>query len=299
MVTLEKENMHRPYVQKNIVICKENIDTFKRPEWHREYRESHVNHIMVSIKRGNHPSENLTINEISEKNRRTINGNHRLEAVRRIIKESPDFNIEMSMSIYTNLSKAEEIEIYSVVNNTKRETHMDRIKAHCIDAPVMKLIAQRFPFRVVYRSPQPKEVNVISVGTLFAGYAAKNLHGVTLSGTHLIDAIKAMDENDYDRLAKFASVFKSIFGEPHTNNVYSSYNLFSCISKTYFNYVGIDMTQEKFVEKMKKLVMRNTADLIMLNRGIHNQDALYEFILKHTGTARKPLQRLVNSKPAV
>lgn len=296
MVILEKDNMHRPYVQKNIIISKANIGTFKRPEWHREYRDAHVNKIMVSIKRGNHPSENLTINEISKKNRRMINGNHRIEAISRIIKESPEFQIEMSMSIYSQLNKDEEIEIYSRVNNTRRETNLDRIKAHCIDSPIMKMIAQRFPFRVIYRSPAAKEVNVISVGTLFAGYAAKDMRTVSISGARLIDAIKSMEEKDYDRLVKFASTFKSIFGEPHANNVYSSYNLFSAISKVYFNYVGIELTQEKFVEKMKRLIVRHTADLIMLNRGIHNQEPLYEFILRQVGTERKPLLRQANLK---
>ena len=88
---LIKEHINEPYVQKVIIINKHTIKAFIRPEWHRDFREQHISAIKNSILAGNHFNETITVNTILDKYR-VLNGNHRTEALRRVLEIYPNFS---------------------------------------------------------------------------------------------------------------------------------------------------------------------------------------------------------------
>lgn len=283
---LTKEKINKPYVQKTWLACKLNIKNFVRPEWHRDFRESHISTIMNAMARGEHPSENITINSIG-KMHRIINGNHRMEAIRRIIALHPEFCIEMTFTVYYDLTKDEEIAIYEKVNNTKTENGLDKLKAQMIGTDIMELINDRFPFRISFRSLKREERNVITAGTLLSSYMMRNDSTITKGNKFWMHNVKDLSEKDYNRMVRFCQLFKRVCGEPSRSNPYSSYNCFSVFAKLYYTTVGVDITEDEYEKKLRDVIVRHTPDLIMMNRGVHQQDALYNFVFDKFGKRKK------------
>ncbi len=280
MVKLYKEKIGRPYVQRNILVTKGIIKNYIRPEWHREFKLRHVRKIKTALIKGEHPSENITVNYITNTGKsRILNGNHRMQAIRDVIEEYPKFRIELTFTIYNNLSKEEEISIYEKVNNTKKESGLDRLKAHLVGTEIYKLMMERFPFKPLFRNQSRSDRNSLSMGTILASYVVRNDTGIAAGNVHILKKAVLLDEDDYDRIAKFARFFKRTCGEPSKDNLYSSYNIFSVIAKIYYTTVGIDMTEEEYEKRLKKVLQRNTSDLMLYNRGVDKQKQLYEFIL--------------------
>lgn len=286
MAKLLKENIRKPYVQKVMTITKRNIKDFIRPEWHREFRESHITKIRNAMLRGEHPSENLTINQEGRR-MRIINGNHRTEAIRRIINDYSDFTIEMTLTIYYNLTKEEEIAIYEKVNNVKAETGLDRLKAHITGTELMDILEKKLPFRVVFRQPQKTERNVMSAGTVILAYMNRSsISGG--GGTKIaIQNLGNLTDNDYDRIIEYAKFFKRVFGEPGKDNMYSSYNIYSVVAKLYYSLAGVDIKEDDLENELKKVMMRNTGELMLFNKGVHRQKDLYRFLFDKIKGRRK------------
>jgi len=279
---LVKTKITKPYVQKVMLINKNNIKKFIRPEWHREFRNNHVSSIKYAIMGGTHPSENITVNGVST-TYRIINGNHRMEALRRIISEHPKFSIEMTITLYSGLSLKQEIEIYEKVNNTKKESGMDRLKAHLTGSDIYNLLEKKFPARVLYRNGGRAERNVITATTVLSSYVCRNDSAVTRGVLFILERAKELDETDYYRIARFMRLFKRVFGDPSKENIYSSYNIYSCFAKAYYTLVGTDITEEQFEKKAKKIMATHTSQLVFYNSGVNKQPELYRFIVSKLG----------------
>ena len=284
-----KENLKKPYIQKNVIIDKNTVKKYIRPDWHREFREKHISTIKRSILHGEHPSQTFTINELSSQKRLILDGNHRMEAIRQILKEYETFSIEVTLTIYYNLTHEEEIKIYEKINNTKKESGYDKLKAHIVGTEIYKLIEEDFPSRVVYRPASNAERNVISAMSLFTSYAFRNKKIIAPGGSKgIINAIILLGEKDYDRMKSFVKFFKRVCGEPSRNNMYSSHNLFCVLSKIYYTLVGTDITEDEYETRLKRVIAKHTSDLMMFNKGVDKQKMLYEFVLDKI-KGRKPL----------
>ena len=278
MVKLNREKINKPYVQRNILITKGNIKNYVRPEWHREFRMQHINKIRIALIKGEHPSENITVNAINSKNR-IINGNHRMQAIRDVISEFPKFRIELTFTIYNKLKREDEIIIYEKVNNTKKESGLDKLKAHLVGTEIYELLMNRFPFKPLFRGQSRSDRNSLSAGTILASYVARNDKAIASGNVQIIKKATQLDEDDFDRIAKFCRFFKRVCGEPSRDNLYSSYNIFGVIAKIYYTTVGIDMTEDEYEVRLKRLMQRNTSDLMMYNKGVHRQKELYMYML--------------------
>ena len=285
MVELKKLSIRKPYIQKVVTLNRRTIKQYIRPEWHREFRNNHISTIRNAMLKGEHPSESITINEVftsritHASQKRILNGNHRIQAVREIIKEHPDFSIELTVSIYYNLTKEEEIKVYEKVNNTRKESMLDKLKAHLVGTDVLKMVEQKFPFRVLFRSLGRSDRNAITATTLFSAYIYRNEAKVAGGIKTILPAISTLGKDDYNRIFKFATFFKKVCGEPSKQNLYSSYNVYSVLGKIYYTLAGTEITEAEYETKLRKIIVRNTTDIAMLNNGVHLQKQLYLFML--------------------
>jgi len=283
-----KETVKRPYVHKALIINKQNISKFLRPEWHREFRERHVQTLTKSMMQGVHPSETITVNELYNGKMRILNGNHRIQAIKNIIANNPKFNIEITLTVYYNLNKEKEIEIYEKVNDTRRENAVDKLKAHLSGSRIYNMIEKNFPSKIVYRNISKGERNVIRATLLFPSYIHRNSKAISSASTCLIKRIKLLTEKDYDRISSFVSTFKDIVGEPSSENMFCKYNMFSVMAKIYYTNVGITLTRKEYVDRMKKIISTNTSDILMMNSGgIDKQQMLFKFIINKIKCRKK------------
>lgn len=275
---LTKEKIRKPYIQKVIVVTKGNINKFVRPEWHREFRRTHINKIRNALFKGEHPSENITVNQLNGYRMRIINGNHRMEAIRQIMDEHKNFKIELTLTVYSNLNKEEEVEIYEKVNNTKPETGLDRLKAHLSGTELMRVLEEDMPFRVVFRHAQKGERNIMTAGAVLFAYFNRDKVGGGMTIKRMLPKIEVMENIDYKRLVDYGKFFKDVFGEPSKDNIYASFNIYVVVAKLYYSLVGVGLSKEELKSRLRKLMARHTSDLMIYVKGIDKQVDMYRFI---------------------
>lgn len=290
IVNLTKQKIVKSHIQRKTFITKTNIDSFIRPEWHREFRGTHVAHIRCGILKGIHPSESITINEQKIRTarvKRIINGNHRMEAIRQIIEKYPQFQIEMTFNVYYNLTKEEEIDAYTIINKVMKETAIDKLKANLQGSDIYCLIENSFPCRVLYRPVSAGDRNAITINSLLTPYVYRNNTRITGPMTTKYDEIKEYDETDYARMKKFILAFKDMFGEPSRDNMYSTYNVLCVLAKLYYTLVGTDLTEADYKKKITKIARQHASDFIIYSKGIHRQTELYLFIIRKMSGGRR------------
>ena len=206
-----------------------------------------------------------------------------MQAIRDVISIYPKFRIELTFTIYNRLKREEEIVIYEKVNNTKKESGLDKLKAHLVGTEIYNLMMERFPFKPLFRNQSRSDRNSLSAGTILASYIVRNTKAINAGNMQILKKAVNLDEDDYNNIAKFCRFFKRVCGEPSRDNLYSSYNIFGVIAKIYYTTVGIEMDEGEYEKRLKRVLQRNTSELMLFNRGVHNQKRLYEFILSKLG----------------
>jgi hypothetical protein len=272
--------MKKPYTQETAVISNNNVGKFERPEWHRDWREGHVSVIRNALLRGYHFSENITVNVVNG-NYRVLNGNHRIRAVREIIQNHSQFKVECTLTKYKGLTKEEEVEVYDVVNNTKRESGLDKLKAHCLNSEFVKLATKRFPCKVLFRGRSASETNALPINVVVSSYIGKgNLGFFSGASSEFAERINTLDEDDYDKIAKFHQFFKDVFGDFNSGNLYANYNFINVFGKIYYNSVGIDVTKDEMAKRLRKLMSKYTGQIQMFSQGgVSMHKELYNFLV--------------------
>lgn len=273
---LEKEHIRKPYVQRTVVLDKRSINKYIRPEWHRDMRKNHINHIAVSLRNGEHFNENITVNEVNGK-KRILNGNHRMQAVRSVIEKYPQFKIECTETIYKNLDLDEERSIYSIINRVKTETMNDYIKAHCFDSNIYKMVQERFPSTVGFYNVSRSSRNYIHFATLIRPYLSRNSTTSVVRGfpkDAFVEEIRKMDEDAYDRMAKFMRFFKRTFGEPGSGNIYAEYHKITSIAKIYYTETAAGIGEE-YLEKRFTMIKKRMPQLFDRKLGNYSDQIFF------------------------
>lgn len=292
---LVKEHINEPYTQRVETINKKTIHHFIRPEWHREFRISHIASIKNSILQGTHFSEPITVN-VLKSDYRVLNGNHRIEALKQILEVYPNFSMDIRITKYENLSLEKELEIYTIVNKVKPENILDKIKAHCQNSEFCQEANKNFPIRILFRNRSKKDINSLPITTITSPYILRNTKLFVGSGANLIEGINKLNDEDIDRIRKFFIFYKSVFGEIAKRNSYADGNIISVIGKIYYLNVGIELTEDQFRKQLENIKQRYTAQLIMSSgAGWERCKDLYSFLIDKL-KVRKPLFNILTVK---
>lgn len=128
---MEKENKIKCNFEiKKVILTPELINKFETMENRRQIGEAHVRQIHGAILSKKNPLGVLIINERADK-WRLIDGNHRLEAVKRYFGYKKDASgIECVIKIYKNLTSEEEKQIYADEARRKNESYEDRLNLY-------------------------------------------------------------------------------------------------------------------------------------------------------------------------
>jgi len=222
-----------------------------------------------------------------------INGNHRVEAIRRAIQINPNFSIVVTLTKYDNLPEDEELVLYEIINKTKAETRMDRLKAHCIDSWIIKQMKKDFSFKISFHPPGIKERNTVSVSRILEPYINRDKERIVgdITTDKMVEIINLMNEDDLDKLARFANFFKRTFGEPGKGNRYSDYNFFSIVIKIYFTESSVGIGEQELTRRFKEMTTRFASQLDHLftyGKGYKQIHLLYYDVLRLLNMCKLP-----------
>lgn len=285
---MKKQTFKRGYKMETFVITPESIENFEVMKNRRQISERHSRQIHGAILKGKNPIGVLIINKKNGM-KRIIDGNHRIEAVKRFYgfkKSHKDVRIECTLKVYENLTNDEEKQVYADEANRRNESSEDRLNMYKDEIIFWKLLqdeTKQFPCRVtIYPSAKAlKFRTVLNALCVSKRDKSKGYAPIYLRKEDLVRFAKEIMYEDFELLREFMHIFLEVYGDVNTNNILCHKQgfipLFDIYTKNQENF-----SRKRIVERFKRILGK--ADILMsINMGAsrENQERVRELMVKH------------------
>jgi len=221
------EKIKRNYRVVNFTLTPETLEDFEIMENRRQIGEGHVKQIHGVLLSKKNPMGVLIVNERRGK-WRLIDGNHRIEALKRFYgykKVYKKISIDCIIKVYKDLTDDEERQVYSNEAKRKNESHEDRLNLYKDTIPFWKLTQdplKEFPCKVsIYNQKDSLRFRLIldalstSKQSMKKGYVP-----LYLNKENLIGFARELLFDDFVSMKKFVEIFQEVFGNVGKTNTF-------------------------------------------------------------------------------
>jgi len=202
------------------ILNRKTIENFELLENPREIRPSQVGKLHQMLLSGKHFESHLVVNRTPRGKYRVIDGNHRLEAMKKFFKNNPNGSIEIKADVFKNLTIDEEKEKFAEYNLGLKQSPTDWLKVHKNDIPVISMLED---YKDVKITLYPKRDSVSMVTVLKAYIGIWTQAGATqtrTNKTNLIEWLKRLDNKDVRFIKRVLFRIKEITGKEGTSNTW-------------------------------------------------------------------------------
>lgn len=237
-----------------MTVTKENIAEFIETSYRRQIRNSAAARIHGDLINGVGIKNPIHVN-IRDGKMRTIDGNHRIDAVGRFLKGGPDKEVPLKLAKYFDLTDEQEKALYDELATVVNQTINDFLKIHLDEIPIAEMIDNNFPVAVSLYSSK----DALRFQTLFVcwGYRENAEYGTGgPRKKQFLETLKSYGREDYDEMKTFFKRFREIFGLPTTMSPYYKTGTLWIIMSIYFRNKGV-VDREELWEQMKKRLFMN------------------------------------------
>lgn len=283
------------WIYRLFTLTSDNISEFEIQEDRRNINARMVNNVKWSLAKGVHFGNPLSVNR-RDGHYRIIDGNHRFEGCKLFLEAYPDRKVEVPLSVYTDLSDAEERIIYDIGQNSRNESVPDFIQRHQKEIPIIIMIQQKFPCtKTIY----PSKTSISMLLILDAYIGARSYTGAVSLSANNIDRCKrymALTEDDYHIIVHFMRDFKDELGGPE-NNKWMKRTPFTAILRLYLdNVINGDKSAKTFWKDFKKCTTKaDVLELVGLGGGAA-QKRIHEKIMNYMNRGKKSTKHLYELK---
>ena len=259
--------LKKEFTIENYVITPESINKFEMMENRRQIGEGHIQQIHGTLTKGKNPMGVLIVNERNN-SWRLIDGNHRIEAVKRFygyMEDNKKTKIECVVRVYKNLSDDEEREVYSDEAKRKNEFHEDRLNLYKDTITFWKLTQDQrneFPCKVsIY--PQQHSLRFRTVLDSLCTVKTEMTNGYTpkyLRKQDLIVFARDCNFEDLQVMKKFIRIFQEVFGDVSKENIFTRRQGFLPLFDIFYKNFRTEK-EEKVKERMSLILGRS--DILM------------------------------------
>jgi len=243
-----------------IVISKENIDNFEFMGNKRDIRKGNVSKLYKLLEKGQHFESPLVTSTRNNKER-ILDGNHRIEAIKKLLENNPTKKIEVEIFKYDGLTDQEEKETYTAWNSGLRQSTNDFIKQYWQDIPIIKQFKNNgFPCGVSASWANNSIEFKMLVQSYFAGIQPTFIGGFQGSSIEFIEESKKINIEDYKIMKAFMKEYIPIFGNPDKKNLHYRNSAFCSLFR-----IWVDNFKTKTPEEMKKAFIRVRGGAIIAN----------------------------------
>lgn len=226
METVRKKD----YKIREYTIDSKNINEFEIMSNRRQICGPHVKGMHQVIIDGKNPIGVVIVN-IRNGKMRLIDGNHRIESVKRFYnyggRESyKDVKIECVLKVYEGLSDEEEMDIYSKEAKRRNESYEDRLTMYKDSITFWKLLndpLNTFPCKVtVYPTVESLKFRTVlsAIATMKGNKEGGKYSPVYLGKEDIVEFAKSLNYEDYILFKEFAKFFIEIYGKVTENNIF-------------------------------------------------------------------------------
>ena len=254
------------YEVRRVTIDSENIKKFKPMIDNRHLRISQVNNILESLTSGKNFDVPIVLNMVDDK-MSVIDGNHRIEAIKRLLKVKKDAKIVCIAATYTGLTFEEERQLYHKWNRGLRQTCNDRLRAYQKTVFIIKKLQKSFPVGV-HIGLKSNQIGVDMAGLLRAYLTATEnsaeLSTYSSSPQMFVRKLNDLDISDFNNLKNFAIFFEKTFGRFEKGNLHQTNTMLNSLMTLFIDNMTM-LTQKGFIELFKKRVY-NCNPIIMFSK---------------------------------
>jgi hypothetical protein len=214
---------------KLIEINNSNIDSFVSSDYKRRVRDTGVSRLHGALIAGDLLKNPLHVVGRDEKYV-IIDGNHRIDAIRRFIKNGHD-GVKVHIAIYKNISESEEKELYDSLAATVTQTLNDFIKIHFDEIPLIKMIEKNFPIEVNIYS---RKNGILYSWVLRLIMSMYKDAPASFKKHSILETAKVWGVDEYTKLQRFFMIYKKCFGEPEASSPYYKFGTIWITASIFF-----------------------------------------------------------------
>ena len=279
------ETIKKGYEIETMVVTKSNMDKFEVMEHRRQIGEYHVRNILAALGTGKNSMGVIIVNK--KQNRiRLIDGNHRIEALRRFLnrRSQEKTKVEMTLKVYRDLDEEEERKVYTLEATRKNESHEDRLNMYKDTIMFWKLVSnplKGFPCEVtIYGSKKSIKLRTL-LNALYSTESSPEKGGynpIYLKKNNMVEFAQEMNFEDFRLMKEFMAFFKDTFGRVEPSNIHVKTQFFMPLFDIY-----IRNRQQKdsrtFQERFRKIMGRAELLAFLNSTGKESQERIREIMI--------------------
>ncbi len=277
------ETIKKGYALETMIVSRENIDDFEIMETRRQIGEFHIRNILAALGGGKNSIGIIIVNK-KRNVMRLIDGNHRIEALRRFLNRRTQENtkVEVTLKVYKELTDEEERKVYTIEATRRNESYEDRLNMYKDTIIIWKLFSEResdFPCKVTIYS---SKVSLRFRNILNAIHTAKNstkkgYNPLYLRKDNMVEFAQDLKYDDYTLMKEFVLFFQSAFGRVESSNMYSRPNFFVPLYNIYVRNKG--KNGKKMTERFRRIIGRSELINLMNTHGREDQKRIRDIMI--------------------
>lgn len=255
------ETRKKAYEIREYTIDSKNINEFDIMANRRQICGPHVKGMHQAIIDGKNPIGVIIVN-IKNGKMRLIDGNHRIESVKRFYnyrESNKDVKIECVLKVYKDLTEEEEREIYSLEAKRRNESYEDRITMYKDTITIWKLLNDQlnvFPCKVtIYQATGTLKFRTVlaAFATMKANQEGGKYNPEYLSKEEIVEFAKSLDYEDFVLFKEFMTFFIEVYGKVGENNVFTRSQFFMPLFDIYSkNHEHVE--SPTFTERFRRII---------------------------------------------
>lgn len=244
------ETRNLEYEMEDLPVTFGNLNRFELFDDRRHIRSTQVESLMIALRAGKHFDTVLIVNK-KNGNYRIIDGNHRYEALKQYLSDNRNVKIVVRMAVYSNLTAAEERDVYTRWSLGIKQTIDDLLNLRKSEIPVYNILVKKgFPLST-YKSVSSSNVSLgLVIKMLYASYNAESVftaRGVTRN--NIISIAKEYKEKHADMIIEFFDIFREAMGG-YRDNKFLRYVF--CVPAFNIYILNQPMGRDELVERFEK-----------------------------------------------
>ncbi len=278
------ETIKKGYEIESMTVSRDNINKFEVMEHRRQIGEYHVRNILAALGTGKNSMGVIIVNR--KKNRiRLIDGNHRIEALRRFLnrRTQEKTKVEVTLKVYRDLTDEEERRVYTIEATRRNESHEDRLNMYKDTIMFWKLVSnplKGFPCEVsIYGSKKSIRLRVL-LNALYSTESSpeRGYNPTYLKKNNMVEFAQEMNFEDFRLMKEFMTFFKGTFGRVEIPNIYIKTQFFMPLFDVY-----IRNRQQKdsrtFQDRFRKIMGRSELLVFLNSTGKESQVRIREIMI--------------------
>jgi len=184
----------------------------------RDIRWGKVDSIMKNLIKKNHFESPIVINE-TPMGKRVLDGNHRIEAIKKFLENYPDSCVEVHIAKYKGMNRDKEREKYTSWNKGTPESANDYLKNYYKTIPLGEKLLKELPV-TLKTNGEELPIRLLVGAEINAGKQNRFEGGYAVGGEKSVLDFQSLQLENLKNMKAFIMDMQDVFGQPHRKSKY-------------------------------------------------------------------------------